>query len=117
MSWFVFAREWVVVHVESAAQQDGGYPVTAALLAAALLAYRDEKYGGRVEADDVRFTFTGAGPEMLGRLELRLPNPVAEYGAKDQAVTYASTLGTAAEIVERGAPRDKELRAYGTRRL
>jgi hypothetical protein len=76
-----------------------------------------ERYEGRVEPEDWRIETT---EKAYGRsfLQLLVPNCCGEY--KDQAAAEhlaGRHEGHAHQVVERGSSEERELLAYGTRRL
>lgn len=114
--WLIFNPEWICVHTE--VMPSGNYELAITEMARALLAYKDEHYAGRIEPEHVRFTFAGSGPDLLGRVELYLPNPVGEFQGHHDALEWVSHHDLyEAVIAQRGSAVEKELRAYGTRLL
>lgn len=108
MSWRVYCPAWLPFFTSMRTGVTGR---------AECLREFDERYRGRVEEDDWRVL---TSEEAYGRsfLQLRVPDCIGEFAGQPAAEQRAGEHGGHPhQVVEAGSDQERELTAYGTRRL
>jgi len=104
--WKVYRPEWIRTFSSKAVGEAGKTECEK---------HFEEKYKGKVSADDVRYMPTSAAnPDKYPwRLELKLPNIKGEFKTKDLAESYrASKEWDDAVLVSRNSKAEHDLKAY-----
>ena len=106
--WRIYSPQWLTFFTSAATGEAGRSECEAR--------FREE-YEGRIEPADMRIE---SPAQAYGRsfLQLRVPNCGGEWPDRGEAERHAGEHpGLPHQVVEAGSAEERELRAYGTRRL
>jgi hypothetical protein len=106
-AWRVYRPEWLTVYVSDRLEVEGQDQCQ--------VRFRD--YAGRVRSEDWRLCPVGSVRPARYKLMVRLPNLKGEFKEESKARKLLATLGGQAVLVTQGSAEERELLAYGRRRL
>ncbi len=106
--WRVYKPEWLVAYISDELEAKGEAECRERF---------HQKYEGRVLDKDWCISAMGVRKPGRRHLQLRLPNLKGEFRCLPDAEHLQAGLGRHASLVVRGSPEERELLAYGKRRL
>jgi hypothetical protein len=105
--WRLYSPQWLTFYTSLRTGEEGRIACSGAFV----------QYQGRVREEDWRIE---TPEQAYGRsfLQLRVPNCEGEWVDRDEAERHAGEhTGHPHQVVRRGSSEERELLAYGTRRL
>lgn len=107
-----YRYEWIVVHF---LMQDPDNPTR---LTDQMWEYFQQRYEGRVVAEDMRIVCAGTDINEVCQLQLKLPNLKGEFKRRVDALSWVKEQGwDSCRVVAAGSLADHELRQYSIRKL
>lgn len=107
-----YRHEWIVVHF---LMQDPDNPTP---LIDQMREYFQQRYEGRVVAEDMRIVRDGTDINEICQLQLKLPNLKGEFKRRVDALSWVKEQGwDSYRVVAAGSLADHELRQYSIRKL